>query len=430
MIVLWAAAAAHAELSLTVDEAVAMAIERNPNLDREELAVLVAQIREARARLDRFTAQVSGGASAELGVTKPWGAPAVDASDAGWSATATAGVPLYAGGRVQALIDTARLGADIADVELTVTRRELARAAYTAYWNLKGIELQISAQEEGLDATRQALDIIRSKADNGLAAGIDVNRSTVDLLSQEESLVAQRAARVEARQQLVRILAIDDTEIVLASEPPHPLEGTVTVPADLLAGRPEIARQSLTVDQADAGVRLARSAALPSVTVTGTATAVALTADPVAAADLGHPTLDAAVGVALAWNPFDLLRVRQDVQQAQAERQQVEAQNAAERNGITAEVRAAAARLDGLRARFPLIDRQVALARDNQGIVRDLYAQGSATILDLFNAQSAFRAAAIQEASLLVDLATAELDYRWLLGEEPAGNNVPSGETP
>ena len=58
----------------------------------------------------------------------------------------------------------------------------------------------------------------------------------------------------------------------------------------------------------------------------------------------------------------------------------------------------------------------------------------SDTILDLFNAQSAFRAAALQEAALAVDLATAELDLRWLLGEDvsnrpagsdPAGSGVP-----
>lgn len=435
MIPLLFAISARAETSLSVEQAVALAVSNNPNLESADLARLVAEVRESRARLDRFTGQVGASGAAQAGATRPWGGPTNASSELGWSATATASVPLYTGVRVDASIDAARLAVDLAETDLVLTRRDLVRATYTAYWTLKGIELQIAAQQEGLEATRQALEIIQSKADNGLAAGIDVNRSTVDLLAQEESLVAQRAARVQARQQLVQLLAIDDQELTLVSEPPRPAEGGVVLPADPLAARPEILRQGLAVDQAQANVRLARSAALPTLAVTGTATALAgstggasaafptlatlIEPDPISGADLVRPTVDLTVGLTVSWNPFDLLRTRQNVQASKLQVQQVEAVNVSERLRLSAEVRSAAAQVDALRARFPLVDRQVALARDNQDIVRDLYAQGSATILDLFNAQSAFRAAAIQEASLLVNLATAELDYRWLLGEEP-----------
>ena len=72
-----------------------------------------------------------------------------------------------------------------------------------------------------------------------------------------------------------------------------------------------------------------------------------------------------------------------------------------------------------LRDRAPLVDARVALARDNLQIVQDLYGQGSATILDLFNAQASFREARTQGATLRVDLAIAACDLQWLLGEDP-----------
>ncbi|MEQ1570435.1 MAG: TolC family protein, partial [Myxococcota bacterium] len=199
--------------------------------------------------------------------------------------------------------------------------------------------------------------------------------------------------------------------------------------------RPELDRQERSVDRARAGVAIARSGALPTVSVQGSAQVGAaasgggpstelptfdlvVPAPTFESADLGRPVPSATVGLVLTWNPFDLLRTRQLVRQAELELERTEAANASERNRLLAEIRSAQAEVEALRARFPLVHQQLQLARDNQGIVQDLYAQGSASILDLFNAQAAFRASAIQEAALAVALATAELDLRWLLGDD------------
>lgn len=433
--ILWVAMAA-AETRLTVDEAMALAVERNPDVRSAELQSAIAAISLSRARLDRYTAVVSVNGGLDLGVTKPWDEPAYTSSSATWNAGATVGVPLYSGGRVDALVDRAEAGAAIAALERELTAREVVRAAYTGYWNIKGFELQIAAAEEGLAATEEALAIIRAKADAGLVAGIDVNRSTVDLYSQQEGLIAQRAALVQAEQDLVRLLRLDDDAVVLVDEPGGATAAPVVLPVDAGEQRPERARQELSVDQADAEVRLARSAALPTVSLTGSAGASALAAgqepDPVTtiagvpigtdvtfdAADLGRPQVDAGVGLALTWNPFDLFRTRDAVRQARLAAEQVEERNTAENLRIAAELRSAAARLQALRDRAPLVEQQVGLARDNLAIVQDLYSQGSATILDLFNAQSSFRQALVLEAGLAVDLSTAELDLHWLLGED------------
>jgi outer membrane protein len=440
VIALWLASAAIAAApELTVEQAMALAIAHNPSARSARLGQLIADIGSTRAELDRYTATVGVDGDFGIGVTKPPDAPGYGSQSAGWSAGAEVGVPLYSGGRVDALVDRAHADADLAGLEVAITERDLVRAAYTAYWNVRGLELGIAATEEGLAATTEALDIIRSKADNGLAAGIDVNRSTVDLLSQQEGLLQQRGALARARQQLAQLIVLDDDQIgELVSEPAHG-EGAVALPADPLADRPEIARQQLSVDQAEADRRVARAGAFPTVALTGSASVAAsalggggdtvydlpppvrdivVPAPELDLSALSAPIVDGRVGIALTWTPFDLLRTRHGMQQAAARIDQVAAANEGERLQLLADVRSTAAEVDALRARYPLVAQQLVLARDNQDIVQDLYAQGSATILDLFNAQAAFRAAAIQEAALAVDLTTAELDLRWLLGED------------
>lgn len=428
--VLWMCAANATELSL--GDAMRLAVERNPNQQAAELAATIADISRTRARLDRFTAQLGASGAGSAGVVKPWGEPAYGESGASWEARATVGVPLYAGGRVDAAIERAAADSDIARLEVVLGSRDLVRAAYVSWLNVKGFELQIAASEEGFRATSDALDIIRAKADAGLAAGIDVNRSTVDLYSQQESLIAQRAARIDAEQELIRLLHLDDRTVVLTGELPTTSEPVALPESESGWSRPEIARQKLQIARAGADVDLARSAALPGVALTGTTGLVSAAAGggpdlgattggllPVPTFELGdlsRPTFDASLGLQVTWNPFDLFRTRDAVRQARLAVQQVEATNQAELDRIEADVHSADARLTALRERAPLVDRQVELARDNQEIVQDLYAQGSATILDLFNAQSAFRQAAIQQASLAVDLATADLDLQWLLG--------------
>jgi outer membrane protein len=420
----WVGAALAATPELHLDQAMQLALAQNPDVRSASLGQLVADIDASRARLDRLTATVSATAGGDTAVVRPWGEPAFATSDAAWDTRVTLGVPLYTGGALRAAIDRADAGAAIAALDLELTDRDVVRAAYTAYWNIKGYELRIGAAEEGLAVTREALDIIRSKADAGLAAGIDVNRSTVDLYAQQEGLLAERAALAQAQQELIRLLHLDAEAVVLLDEPPAAVAGPIALPA--LAGmeRAELRRQEMYQSQAGADVRAARAGALPTVSLSATAGAgsSALGGGAIGAPALDpqdlRPALDAGIGAQLSWSPFDLWRTRDAVRQAQLVQRQVDLATESVEDQITAEVRTAAANLSALRERAPLVGEQVALARDNLQIVQDLYAQGSASILDLFDAQSAFRQARIGQAGLGVQLATAEYDLRWSLGED------------
>lgn len=415
--------------AISLHDALRLARARSPDLRSAELGQEIARIDARRARLDRYTAQLSLGAAGGVGVVKPWNQEATTGADAGWDGHATVTVPIWAGGAHRAATDSADAGRDIATLDRTITERALLRATYTAYWNIKGYELQIEAAQEGLDLTQQALDIIAAKADAGLAAGIDVNRSKVDLYSQQESLVQQRASMEQAREELTRLLQLESGPLTLTDEPPTPSTEPVRVNEAILAGRPELQRRVLEARQADDAIRTATSAALPQIGLTGTAggsaSAIGVSGSALSPDNLG-PDLDASVGVQLIWNPFDLWRVRDAVDQARLRGEQVNLGTEREQLQLTADLRQAATHVGQLRERAPLVDAQVALARDNLQIVQGLYGQGSATILDLFNAQASFRSARTQGASLRVQLATAEWDLRWLVGEDLTATGSPT----
>jgi multidrug efflux system outer membrane protein len=422
------ATAQAATLELSLAAALDLVEERNPDLRSASLATTIAHIGVERARLDRFSAQVTGNAFAELGFVKPWGEPFSDTQSASWDTRASGGVVLYSGGRVNGGIAQAAANEVSTQDQATLTLRDLQRATYTAYWNVKGIELSIGATEDGLGASREALEIIEAKARAGLAAELDVNRSRVGVVSQEADLVSQRQRLFSAELDLCRLLQLDDTDLVLTDELPTEFDlSPVSLPADPASARPELHQLEATLRGNDADVVVARSAALPTVSLQADVGATGAAAGggvpvfgvtPTFDGDGLRPTLDGAVGLVATWNPFDLFRARMNVDRATLAGQQIEARTESQRLALETEIRVAGQQVDTLRTQVPLIEEQVSLARSNLQIVQDLYSQGNATILDLFNAQDQFRSARLREADLLVRLRLAEVDLSWSLARD------------
>ncbi len=419
MILFLAALAAAGEGSgLSLAETLRLVVERNPENRSAEAGVSIAAIEARRARLDRFTASVGATGGLEAGMAQTWNQPLGAANAANWSVRAEAGLPIYAGGSIRAAIDEADAEWSIAKANHAITQRSLVRAAYTAYWSIKGYELQIAAAEEGLSLTKASLAVISAKADAGLAAGIDVNRSTVDVVEQEAALIAERAQLYEAQQDLLRLLHMEGEAVTLSDEPLAESPPLGVAPEAL---RPELARNDHEVAAAAAAIRLAQARGLPSVTLGASAGVGSNPLDSSSSAfDAANlaPGVDARAGVSLQWNPFDWFQTRDTVAQARLSRAQVVWAGEAEVASIELELQRAKSAASQLRARAPLMEAQESLARDNLSIISAMYTQGSVSILDLFDAQSRFRNARVQRANLRVALITAEYDLRWVTGED------------
>lgn len=440
-------------LNLSLADAMRMAVAQNPDIRTAELNQILARILEERARLNRFTATFGVASGYEVGFVKVPGEDAYGTAELSYSAGLTGGIPLYTGGRIAAQIRQAEVDAELADVDRVTAERTLERAVYLQYWTIKSFEAQLVASREALDITRESLAVIRARAEAGLAAPIDVNRSEVNVLDQENSILTLEGQMFAAHQELMRLLNVGGVTLVLTDGPtlsprtwPH---DSAALTETAHASRPELVRTSWELERAEAGITLAKSAALPTVTLGATLGAAAAgaagpeiaytvtdpsTGEPLTDPSTGEavtivqddgelhgdelkPALGGTLGLNLSWTPFNLLQTRDAVRVARVSQEAVTARQESLRIGIDQEVRSAHNAYEVLVARTPIIDKRLELSRDNLQIIQALYAQGSATILDLFSAQSAYQQATVQRASQEVNLVVAEYELRWALGE-------------
>nr|MBA2320385.1 TolC family protein [Deltaproteobacteria bacterium] len=263
---------------LTVQAAIDRALAANPVVQQSAIAESIAAIQLSRARLDRYglTLGAVAGASERATVPLDGGSP-YDAQAANWDVRANAVLPLYQGGAIGARIDQSAASARSQVIDRRITERDIARAVVLAYFNVQGFELQREAAQEALAVTREALSVIEARAAAGIAAQIDVNRSRVDVFQQEAQLLDLENGIFQGREELARLLHLESREVVLVEEVPELAEAPLlAIPAvddpslaPATSARLELAQRVEIESAAEAEVRLARSAALPQLSLTG-----------------------------------------------------------------------------------------------------------------------------------------------------------------
>lgn len=416
---------------LTLQEAMKLAVERNPDLTRARLSTISTQIDARRARLDRFTARVdvSGGDTAGLtwvpGVETTSGTLDPFSNALSYGATATASVPLFTGGATLARIEGAELDVTQSELDEKLVARDLKRAVYQAYSNIQGYDLRLTAARESLERSREALTITQAKLDAGLAAQIEVNRFQVDVLSQEQSLMDLEQNAYSARQDLLQLLQLPGESLELADDLtqlarkswPNSPESLVN---EALSHRLELTsiqndRRGLGYDKA-----IVQSDFLPKVSANFSAGVGATPAwynETSFDSAVFTPGLDLSAGVSLSWNIFNLGKTRDQLAQLELTEKSLTAQQTGQESKIAQSVRKAHQYLMTLNKREPGVKAQLELARENLNIIQTLYGQGSATLLDLFEAQDSYRTALNQQAAFRIQQALAELELRWAVGD-------------
>lgn len=278
---------------------------RTNNLD---LAQATARLRQADARARQAGAALlpsiglNGNVSDQYGRTN-----GVSAHETDYSLALGASYELDFWGKNRDLANaadaaTAASAADRETVALTVTA-----SVANSYFQLLSLRQRITVTRANIAASESVLKIVQRRVDAGYAAA-------ADLLQERANMAAQRAALPVLEQQE---LETRSALAILLGRPPEGfditganLDGLATpvaapgLPATLLTRRPDIASAEANLIAAHANLEAARTAFLPSVTLT-------------AAGGLQYPALAAAVdtlpglglgatlGAALAQTIFD-----------------------------------------------------------------------------------------------------------------------------
>ena len=280
-------------LVLTLDEALALAESRS-----EQVAIAAAGVERARggqlrARSERLP-QVFGSASYDRALASefegifddgffgdegsdeldlPFGRKDTYRLNLGFSQA------LYAGGRIAAGEEQARLASQSAATSLGSTRAQLALDISRAYLDAALTDRFVAIAEASYAQASRAFEQTRAQREAGRQSEFDLLRAQVDRDTLQPDVIRQRANRDIAYLQLKQLLEIPvSTDLQLALD----LEAETVVAERLAAaiaaaeaGLDTRARSGITLAEnavaaTEAGVRIARSQRLPAVNLVST----------------------------------------------------------------------------------------------------------------------------------------------------------------
>lgn len=417
--------------TLTLAEAVDLAIAADPELARAELAHDRADLAALRAELDRFSFRVDAQLQ-ELWTRANIGGDRADGMDGGLglsNLSASLTIPLFAGFRVESAVDRAGRLAEAAKQDALEQRRATAIAVARAYWTVRKIALLRDVDLQALDRIESAEQIARARRLAGLAPPIDEGRARARRLRQEAVVADLDGASREASARLAVLLGLEQ-EVTLVDSPRAPAALSVSLDAVLDAARdrrPALQAARARADAQREAVDIAESSYYPTLDVFSLfqygnnpflagagSRAVFGTANP-----FEGMAGDFQIGAVLSINLFDTLSTYTAVKDARLEEERLWRESEQVRRGADAEVRTAYARVgrfSRLQARLRAAE---AVARDNVEINKRRYESGEAQVFELLDSE-------IELLELERQLADsqAELTLAWLDLEAASGQLV------
>ena len=452
--------------TITLGEAVRIAVERSPDVRRAAAADrgLALAVRSARlGRLPVVSAQVSPQQRYGLGFDQTTG-QAVSQTVETMSVGVGASLPLYDGGRVGAAAARARLEREAAAVGVDRTRQLVALDVAQGFLQLLLDRELVEIQEGQLEAAEATLARVTELVEAGARPRADVIAQEAVVAERQTALVEARGAVALDRVLLVQTIGLDplgdyafvgpDAEALGAARAPAPAAALV---AAARAVRVDRQAQELRIRAAEAAVAVARAAGRPSVDLTasvgtGYSSLQQQLADPGGVPPVrpvtledgtpvfvggepltfpaGSPALQTspffdqfadnrsgALGLTVTVPIFDRYAARRGVVEAQVAAENARIELEALDRQLAAEVQQAVVQAETARAQAAAAAVQVAAAAEALRVERDRYELGAGTLYDVAQAQARLAEAEAARAQALYGLAFRQALLRLAVGD-------------
>lgn len=291
---------------------------------------------------------------------------------------------VYGGGAVRAAYKQAELGYDISLCDREFTQLDVRYTAEYTYWNLSAMELYAASMRRYVSIIRSLKEIVdRRFAEGYIAKG--------DVLMIEARLSEAQYGLVSAEQNYV--VALHNFNILRGADPGlavtlgQGIRDSLPLPARVLSGealvrRPDYAAARLRSEQAEAGIRAARAAFNPQVSV-----GIGGSWQPYYPNRTGATTVDGSAFVKLTLPIFHWGERRRAAGAARAVQKQSEWNAALLHDNIVREEMNGWTALVNSRAQVDATEESLRIAGENLDISTYSYGEGLATILDVLQAQ-------------------------------------------
>jgi outer membrane protein TolC len=415
-------------LNLSVEEAVSLALQSSPRLDRLGALQAAAEAARRGAEAGRWPqVDVGGGYQRhsnvpELQIAQPSPDPDVPGQlvtiypniPDNWRLRAGLTWPVYTGGQVGGRIDAAAQGHVAAGHDREAARNDLILDVKHSYWSLASAREGVRVFADAIRAFEAHLEDARNLERFGMAApnevlAIQVQRDRAEL----NRLEAETAADM-AEADLRRLIGVPSHMRLEATEPleapPFPPPDVEVLVAEAAEARPDRAALVARIAAADALVRVEGGARLPQVAVTGGYLYANPNREIVPPEEAWRDTWD--IGVSVSWSVFDGGRRSSAQARARAEAEAARQQLREVDRAIRLEVTRRALELRTAEKRLHVSERAVESARENVRVTADRYREGLIPSSELLDAEVDLERAEFSrtEALAALRLAAAGLD--------------------
>ena len=392
---------------MPLKQATQTALENNPNLQRTEREI---QIAENSLKAARGQKGVSISASGSANAAK---AESTDDSE-NVAGRLTGSMPLYSGKKLESQIDKAEIGIDVAKLDFLQAKDDLIYQVATAYVdaleNLATAKVNLETEKNLSDHEQNISELY----DAGAKAKIDLLRAQIETSNAHQDSAKSHAAYEVSLTNLATLMSLNSISNLTVEDVKtyagfDELEHYITLAEN---NRADLKADALKIDQSELDVEIAKSGKRPTISANvGTGLG--------AYSRRWHVEPDISAGVSASWNIFDSGITRSEIDSANVELERTKLNMQNDLNSVHEEVITAYKNLKIALMRIKSTQRAVELAEEERFIATEKYRAGEGILLDVLDAEVALATAKKNNVSAIYDVTR----YRFALAHA-TGNTL------
>ena len=390
--------------ALPVQDAVQTALTNNPNLQRTEREIRVAEedLKAARGRKG-----ISIGASGGVDFSKSEGVRESESASAGLSAS----LSLYSGKRLETAIKLAQLDIDVAKLSFSQAREDLIYNVITAY--IDALERLATSKidvetEKNLSEHEQSIAL---QYEAGAKAKLELLRAQVETSNAFQTSERSKAAYEVALTNLATFMSTDSIANLTVEEFEAGLQlGDVEkFLSEAEENRYNLKADAILIEEGELRVVSAKSGWLPNVDANiGTHFN--------AQSRRWHVTPSASAGISATWNIFDSGVTRAEVEAAKVEVEQLKLALDADIDLANEDVVTAYKNLQTALVRLSTTQKISDIAEEQRYIATERYNAGEGILLEVLDAELALSTAKKNNVSARYDVMRYSFDLAHATG--------------
>jgi len=429
-IVIISSTLAYADQSLTIHEAINLALENN-----EAYLTAKQEIEKAKNQISEVKASAFPQLNAEINVLRNWELPSFvinfdgepmtlrSGTNYNWVSSLTLTQPIYNGGAVFSAWSAAKLYKKFTLQELETKARQLKLDVIKAYYGVAMADELLRVAGQSVNLAQAGLDVVKMMEAQGTVSEFEVLMAEVRLANMKPQLIQADAASKLAHQSLNNIIGFDLSRQV---EVEFELDSTLYIVPEIdldsariaaLDRRPELSMMRLRTKMLDKAVSVAKAGYRPKINFL---TALQFQAQ---YDNNKFPGYDDWIrnyysGLNISIPIFDSWRTPSKVKQAKIELSQSKLSESELEDNLKLEIEQNWWNYKRARESLAAQGHAVEMARRGLEIARVRYENGVGTQLELFEAEVSLSAAENNRIMAFYDLVTGYASLMKALGEE------------